>query len=124
MAVCLIFSSGTAVAKALPKTAKMVPADAIVLIDIGNFSKTQQQFEKTNFYGLYKEPAMAAFFESVRAKLKDKAAKLDGNNVFRVFYDAGLWPEGQTAIAFLPNAKTKDVNDPDAGGLMGGKGWC
>jgi len=112
-AVLIIGASGIAVAKALPKTAKIIPMDTIALIDIENFSKTQQQFEKTNFYGLYKEPAMAVFFESVRGKLKDKAGKLDGNNIFRTFYDAGLWPEGQTALVLLPNAKTKDVNEPE-----------
>lgn len=112
-AVLLICSSGTVNAKALPKTAKLTPAETIVLIDIDNFSKTQQQFEKTNFYKLYKEPAMAVFFENVRTKLREKAGKLDGNNIFRTFFDIGLWPEGRTAVALLPNSKTKDVNDPE-----------
>ena len=113
LAITLIYSSGITVAKALPKTAKIIPAETILLVDIENFSKMQQQFEKTNFYRLYKEPTMAAFFERVREKLKEKAGKLDGNNVFRTFYDAGLWPEGQTALVLLPNSKTKDVNEPE-----------
>ncbi len=101
-----------ALGKAFPKTARIIPPETIVLVDIENFSQLQQQYEKTNFYKLYKDPAMAEFFENVKSKLREKVGKLDSNNMFRAFFDADVCPEGKAAFALVLNEKTKDINEP------------
>ncbi|MFC1795017.1 hypothetical protein ACFL3Q_15690, partial [Planctomycetota bacterium] len=56
----------------LPKTAKLIPPETILLADINNFNQLRAQFEKTNFYQLYKDPAMAAFIDNFKTKWQEK----------------------------------------------------
>ena len=95
----------------LPKTAKLLPPETVLLVDIDNFSEFKGQLEKTSFYKLYKDPAMAAFVENFETKLREKVQRLDGNNIIRTFYEAGIWPRGRMAFALVFNEQYQDANE-------------
>ncbi|UCF00268.1 MAG: hypothetical protein JSV82_04145 [Planctomycetota bacterium] len=99
-------------ADSLPKASELVPAQTIVLVDIDNFSQLKGQFEKTNFYKLYKDPAMTAFVDDVKAKWDEKIKKLDKNNIFRTIIEAEVLPQGRVAIALVLSEEAEDVNEP------------
>ncbi|MHC4157493.1 MAG: DUF3352 domain-containing protein [Planctomycetota bacterium] len=99
-------------AAALPEAAKLVPPQTILLVDIENFSQLKGQFEKTDIYKLYKDPAMAAFVDDVKAKWNEKIKKLDENNFYRTIVEAGVLPQGRVAVALVLSEGTEDVNEP------------
>ena len=98
-------------AKVLPKTAGLVPPETVLLVDIGNFSQLRAQFEKTNYYKLYKDPAMAAFVEDFKTKFREKIKQTD-NELVRTIVDTKIWPQGRVAVALVLNEQTKDTNEP------------
>jgi len=106
--ICISFAS----AASLPKAAKLVSPDTVLLIEVDNFAQMQSQFKSTNIYKLYKDPAMASFFDNFRTKLKDRMQKRDDNDIFRTFYNLGIYPEGRAALALVLNEQTKDSNEP------------
>ena len=98
-------------AKVLPKTAGLVPPETVLLVDIGDFSQLRAQFEKTNYYKLYKDPAMAAFVEDFKTKFREKIKQTD-NELVRTIVDTKIWPQGRVAVALVLNEQTKDTNEP------------
>jgi len=112
-ALMLLCSAVTAGAAELPKTAKLLPPETIVLVDIHDFSKLQAQFENTSLCKLYKDPAMAAFFNNFKAKWQEMKEKSD-NEFARIAADAEELPQGRAAIAVVLNEQTKDANEPPA----------
>jgi len=98
----------------LPKTAKLLPPETLLLVDIEDFSKLKQQFEKTSFYKLYKDPAMAAFIKDAKAKWQEKILKPDEKNIFKTIIDADILPQTKAAFALVLNEKAKDANEPMA----------
>jgi hypothetical protein len=111
-ALGLLSLSAPAWAKALPSTAKLVPPETIILVNIGNFQQLKTQFEKTNSYKLYKDPAMAAFADDARTKWHEKIQKLDDNNIFKAIFSTDLWPQGRVAAALVLDEQSKDFNEP------------
>jgi len=95
----------------LPKTAKLVPPETILLVDINNFNQLRAQFEKTNFYQLYKDPAMAPFIDNFKTKWREKKQESEREFV-RTIGDAGVLPQGRVAIALVFDEKLQDVNEP------------
>jgi len=67
-ALALSFLPVSLSAAELPKTAKLVPPETIVMVNIDNFSQLRTQFEKTCLYKLYTDPAMKPFVDDVKAK--------------------------------------------------------
>jgi len=61
-------------AKVLPKTAELVPAETVLLVETDDFGLLHRQFEKTTLYGLWKEPAMSGFVEKLRSKWHERLA--------------------------------------------------
>jgi hypothetical protein len=110
-AVVLLWASVFHGAEALPETGKLVPPETVVLMDIGNFGQLRTQFEKTNFYKLYKDPAMTAFVEDFKTKFHEKVKQID-NELVRTIIDTGIWPQGRVAIGMVLNEQTKDANEP------------
>jgi hypothetical protein len=108
----LLSLPASAQAEALPKTAKLVPPETILLMDIDDFQQLKTQFEKTNLYKLYKDPAMAAFVEDAKAKWREKVQKLDDNNIFKNIFNADVLPQGRVAAALVLNEQSKDFNEP------------
>jgi len=95
---------------ALPETAKLVPPETVLLLDIGNFSQFRQQLEKTNLYKLYKDPSMAAFVEDFKTKWRKKIMALD-NDFIKVIIDSEVLPQGKVAVALILDQQSKDANE-------------
>ena len=113
-AVMLLCSPVSVSAETLPETARLLPPETILLADIDNFNRFRTGFEKTNFYKLYKDPAMAAFVDDFKTKWREKIRELD-NEFIRVVTDADALPQGRVAVALVPNppmAETKDTDEP------------
>jgi hypothetical protein len=110
--ICVICVSGVAEAVVLPKTARLLPPETVLLVDIDNFSRLKTQFEKTNLYELYKDPAVAAFVEDAKENWRKKIGQLDENDIFRTIFNADVLPQGRAALAFVLSEQTKDANEP------------
>ena len=110
--ICAIVPA-TAIAVELPKTAKLAPPETVLLVDIDNFSRLQYQFEKTNSYKLYKDPAMAAFIEHFKTKLKEKIRKKSGN-LAETIIDSDILPQGRTAFALVLTEEALQKKEPMA----------
>jgi len=110
--VSVVCISACACAGTLPKTARLLPPETVLLVDIDNFSRLKSQFKKTSPYKLYKDPAMLAFIENTKTKLREKVQELDENDIFKTFFNTNLLPQDRTAIALVVDERTKDANDP------------
>jgi hypothetical protein len=104
--------SASATAKVLPKTAKLIPPETILLVDIDDFNQLKVQFEKNNLYKLYKDPAIAAFVEDFKTKLREKIQELDDNDIFKTIFNSDVLPQGRVAVALVPNEQARDANEP------------
>jgi len=107
-----LFSPNSVQAQKLPDTAKLIPPETILLLDVDDFDRLRTQFERTNFYKLYKDPAMAAFVDDFKTKWREKIRKPD-NELLRVIADIDTFPRGRVAVAFVLNEQiNKDANEP------------
>jgi hypothetical protein len=95
----------------LPKTAKLVPPETILLVDINNFNQLWAQFEKTNFYQLYKDPALAAFIDNFKTNWQEKKQESE-REFIRTIADAGVLPQGRVAVALVFDKQIPDANNP------------
>ncbi len=111
-ALGLLSVSASARPKALPRTAKLLPPETIVLMNIDDFQQLKTQFEKTNLYRFYKDPAMAAFVDNAKAKWREKIQKLDDNDIFKAIFSTDVWPQGRVAAALVLNQQSKGFNEP------------
>jgi hypothetical protein len=111
LAIVVLWAPISIKAVDLPDTAKLVPPETILLVDIGNFSQLRTQFEKTNFYKLYKDPSMAAFVEDFKTKWREKVKQMN-NELVRTIFDTKILPQGRVGLAVVLNEKTKDTNEP------------
>jgi len=101
----------SAQANILPKTAKLIPPETVLLAEVDNFNRLKQQFEKTNLYKLYKDPAMAAFVNDARAKWHEKM-KGEKDYITKTIIDANVLPQGRVALALVFNKRTIDTKEP------------
>ena len=108
----LLFTTAPANAAALPGTATLVPNETILLVEIDDFTKLRKQFEKTNFYKLYKDPAMSPFVEDVKTKWREGKKDEQEDQIPGILRDVDVLPQGRIAIAIVLNEQTKDANDP------------
>ncbi len=109
--LALLLPPASASAQALPKTAKLVPPETIVLIDLDSFSALRTQFEKTSLYKFYKDPAMKPFVDSVKAKW-EQLRQSSENELARIIAEANVLPEGRAALALVLDERAKDANEP------------
>jgi hypothetical protein len=110
-ALMLLLTTASANAMELPKTTRLVPPETIVLADINNFNQLWTQFEKTNIYQLYKDPAMAAFINNFKTKLQEKKQQPE-SEYLRTIIDAGVLPQGRLAAALVIDKQTPEANEP------------
>jgi len=96
---------------ALPETAKLLPLDTALLINIENVSQLKGQFEKTDLFKLYKDPSMAAFVDKFKAGLKQRVVD-SHSELAAIVSDASMLPEGRAALALVLNEKTIDADQP------------
>jgi hypothetical protein len=109
----LFFISPACFAVDLPKTAKLLPPRTIMLIDVDDYGRVKQQFDKTSMYSLYKDPLMAPFVEHAKSKWGESVKEMDENNILRTIIEADVEPQGRLAFAFVPDEQAKDVNDEE-----------
>ena len=101
LAICVIYAAVMVVGvkgAVLPKTAELVPADTILLVDISDFNQLMAKFEKCSVYKLYRDPAMAAFAANLTGKVREKIQK-DKDSFVRNILDANVMPAGRVAFA-------------------------
>ncbi len=85
----------------LPRPAQLLPAETVVFAEVSNFTQLTEQFKKTNYYKLYKDPAMAPFIDDLKSKLDEKVRKSEDELVKAVLGMDAL-PSGRVAVALLP----------------------
>ncbi len=95
----------------LPKTAKLLPPETVLLVDIQNMSGLKQQLEETNLYKLYKDPAMGLFFDDLKTKWREQS-RMRKNKYLGILAGVDELPEGRVALALVFNEKLKDTNEP------------
>lgn len=110
-AVVMFHSPALLIAAELPKTAKIVPPQTIVMVNIDNFSQLKTQFEKTPLYKLYTDPAMKPFVDNVKVQWEEMKKKSD-DEMLRLIADANVWPKGRAAVALVLDEQAKDTNEP------------
>ncbi len=110
-ALVLLSVPATISAIELPKTAKLVPSETILLADINNFNQLWAQFEKTNFYKLYKDPALAPFIDNFKTKWQEKKQESQ-QELIRTIADAEVLPQGRVAVALVFDKQMPDANMP------------
>jgi len=113
ISVIYISALSGAEVKALPEAARLVPPETVLLVEVDNFSQLKQQFEKTNFYKLYKDPAMAGFVGNLKEKWQEKIKKTE-NAVVEAIVNADILPQGRVAFALILNKKAIDATEPMA----------
>lgn len=96
----------------LPETARLVPPETVLLVDIGNFNRFKAQFEKTSIYRLYKDPAMKAFVDDVKAKWQEKLNEADDDGFGKIIADAATLPQGRAAVALVLDERIENTNEP------------
>ena len=111
--ISFTFLFSSADASVLPKTASLVPGETIVMVDVDNFTQLKQQYEETNLFKLYKDPAMAKFVEDAKEKWQKKISETK-NEILKAICDADILPEGRFAFALVLNQRAVDSNEPMA----------
>jgi hypothetical protein len=111
LAACLISTPTFAASRSLPDTAKLVPPETMVLINIADVNALQKQFQKTSMYKFYKDPAMAAFFKAFKA-VWQKTLRESQDEFSTFISDINSVPSGRLAAAFLVNEQTKQTGEP------------
>ncbi len=107
----LSYSSAAARAMTLPETAKLLPPETALLIDIHDFSRLKSQFQKTDFYKLYKDPAMKSFFEDFKTRWQQNS-KMQKNKAIELLSNVDMLPEGRIALAIVLNERLKETKEP------------
>ena len=107
----LLGITGIITAKPLPDTAKIIPPETAALINIHDVNSLQLQFQKTNLYKFYKDPAMAAFFKAFKSKWQDKMRESQ-DEISKMISDVNAFPSGRLAAAVLLNEKTRTTGEP------------
>jgi hypothetical protein len=110
-ALVLLWKPAPVRALTLPETAKLVPPETVLLIDVQDLSRLKKQFEETDFYKLYKDPAMAPFFEDVKTKWREKS-QTRKNKSLGLLAGVDELPEGRAVLALVFNERLKDANEP------------
>jgi len=100
-ALVLLCSCLCARAADLPRPAQLLPPETVVFAEASNFTQLTEQFKKTNYYKLYKDPAMAPFINDLKAKLAEEVKKSEDELVKAVLGMDAL-PSGRVAVALLP----------------------
>jgi hypothetical protein len=99
-AVVSVFCSAAAGLDNLPETAKLIPAQTALLVEASDFTRLQEQFKKTNWYQLYKAPAMANFVQHLEQKCREKLQQ-DGGEFASMLLSLDVRPTGRLAAAVM-----------------------
>ncbi len=103
----------TAKANPLPKTEKLLPTETILLVNAADFTKLKGQFQQTNLYKLYKDPAMAEFIDDAKEKWLNKI-KQKQNKILTTIFEDKILPQGRISFALVHNKKAEKESEPMA----------
>ena len=109
--VLVLLCSAPVRALTLPETAKLLPPDTVLLVEVQNMSRLKQQFEGTNFYKLYKDPVMGPFFDALNTKWRSNSL-MQGKKSLGFLSGIDDLPDGRVALAAVFNEQLKDAKDP------------
>ena len=101
--ICVVFAAVMVVGAkgaALPKTAELVGADTVLLVDISDFNQFRTKLEKTSIYKLYNDPAMSVFAQNFTAKVREKIEG-DKDSFVKSIIDANIMLEGRLAFVMM-----------------------
>jgi hypothetical protein len=107
LVICSTLMGIAAKGAVLPKTAELVGADTVLLVDIGDFNQLKTKFEKTGFGKLYNDPAMSAFVKNFTSKVREKIEG-DNDSFIKGILDANVMPQGR--MAFVLAAKQQEMS--------------
>ncbi|MBN2139142.1 MAG: DUF3352 domain-containing protein [Sedimentisphaerales bacterium] len=107
-ALIFLYSSAGAHAAELPPTPALLPPDTLLSVDIADFTKLADQFSKTSYCKLYKDPAMAPFIDDLKDQLDRKMAE-SKDELLAMLIDADILPAGRVIFAMLPNTAAADA---------------
>ncbi|MDT8301506.1 MAG: DUF3352 domain-containing protein [Sedimentisphaerales bacterium] len=107
----LLWTPAPVRAVTLPDTAKLLPPDTVLLVDVQNMSSLKKQFEQTSFYKLYKDPVMAPFFDNLKTKWRELSRERNSKSI-GLLTGVDEMPEGRAALAVVFNEKLKDTKAP------------
>ncbi|MCP4257895.1 MAG: hypothetical protein GY774_10265 [Planctomycetes bacterium] len=110
-ALVLLWVPGPVQALTLPETAKLLPPDTVLMVDVHDLSRLKKQFEETSFYKLYKDPAMAPFFDDLKTKWREKS-RTPKEKTIGLFAGVDVFPDGRMAVALILNERLKDAKKP------------
>ncbi len=110
-ALVLLWTPAPVRAVTLPETAKLLPPETVLLVDVQNMSRLKKQFEETSFYKLCKDPAMAPFLDDLKTKWREQS-RMRKNKPHGLLAGIDELPEGRVALAVVFNEKLKDTKDP------------
>ena len=100
-ALVLLCSCLSGRAANFPGAAELLPAETVVFAEASDFTQLTEQFKKTNYYKLYKDPAMAPFIEDLKAKLAE-GVKKSKDELVKAVLGMDALPSGRVAVALLP----------------------
>jgi hypothetical protein len=109
--IIILYSTAPTQALTLPETAKFLPPETVLLIDINNFNRLKEQFQETDYYKFYKDPAMKPFFDDIKDKWQQNSERKK-NEIIELITGMDKLPEGRTALALVFNEKLKDTEAP------------
>jgi hypothetical protein len=112
--ICAVLASGPSAVPAADKDpAGILPADCFMMVTIPSVTETIAHFKKTNFYGLYTEPAMRQFIEpaekNIRKFIEDELKKVLKGAGINSSLDSLPWPKGRVTLATRMGNKTIKV---------------
>ena len=110
-ALVLFWAPVPARAVMLPETAKLFPPETVLLVEVQNMSRLKQQLEETNLYKLYKDPAMALFFDDLKTRWREQS-RMRKNKPFGLISGVDELPDGRVALAAVFNERLKDAKEP------------
>jgi len=84
----------------LPAPAQLLPPETLLFAEIPNFTQFAEQFKKTSYYKLYKDPAMAPFIDDLKSKLLEEVKKSE-DELFSIIFNTDALPVGKVAIGLL-----------------------
>jgi hypothetical protein len=109
--LCAIIVAGPAAAGRLPETGRLLPADTLAVASVDSFSDLKSRFEKTQIYGLYKDPAMAAFVKDVK---QDLVKSIEEEGILKQISSGDYpVPEGRVLVAAVSRPITAENKWPE-----------
>jgi hypothetical protein len=110
--LALLFIPVSTNAAALPRTARLVPPETILLVEIDDFTDLRTQFEKTNLSKFIKDPAMSPFIQDLKTKWREKKQDETDEDIPGILREVDVWPQGRIALAVVLNEQMEDMDEP------------